>query len=113
MKTDQLKMNINSFIINAINTNLPPNNTINKLLNSGAKIYYNQKRGIIYNLLDNLSNENQEIDEMMINNVLRENFFKNGKFELHLNELSNKLPNFLENKVLIFNEDEIKSIFNS
>jgi hypothetical protein len=116
MKIEQLKMNVDTFILNNINNLFPNNNLTNKLLNSTVKIIYNQKRYMIYNFVDLLGDENGNVDSEKIMNEFETNLFEDGNIKIHIDEVLNyfgvkNIPDFLSNKILIFNKEEIKSIF--
>ena len=110
IKIDELKTNVNSFVLNAIDEIFPPNNIYNKFIGSSAKIFYQQKQQKLLSFLDSLADENGEVDTDVLFTHYNETLFSEGSVKIDLDEVGTKLGIALPSKQIVLTREDLKKI---
>lgn len=111
---DEIKLHINEWIYNSINTMFVPDSIPNKLLNATAKALYEQKKGIIYKAIDIFKDENNNIDTDLIIQQYEDVLFPNGRLDFNLSDITSyfnvNLPTFIGDKHITLYKSDLYSL---
>lgn len=115
MKTAQLKINIDNAVSSIINNIFPPETLTTRFIGATARTIYNQKRYMIFDMVDMLADKNGEVDVEYMVEQYEQALMPNGVLEINLKELSENLglnlPDYIVGKTIKLDRNDIKRIF--
>ena len=115
MKTAQLKINIDNAVSSIIDNVFPQTTLTNRFIGATARTIYNQKRHVLFDMIDALADKNGEVDVEYMVDQYEQALMPNGTLEINLKELSQNiglnLPDYIVGKTIKLDKNDIKRIF--